>query len=151
MSELARAMPGYLSHKGYTAEDGERVTIVEFADATDLRAGATHPEHVATKRQGRASASLPNTGCRCARCRATARTAALVPHRSRRCMVRLTRAGLRRGVQQADVDLAVNKTPFGGCAQGGEQVVEGRSGIGRVLEPGDKIEGLGRGQVAAMV
>jgi heme-degrading monooxygenase HmoA len=55
MSELARAMPGYLSHKGYTAEDGERVTIVEFASQADLRAWATHPEHVAAKRQGRKS------------------------------------------------------------------------------------------------
>ena len=24
-------MPGYISHKGFTADDGERVTIVEFA------------------------------------------------------------------------------------------------------------------------
>jgi len=30
MSELARKMPGYISHKGFAAEDGERVTIVEF-------------------------------------------------------------------------------------------------------------------------
>ena len=30
MSELAASMPGYVSHKGFTAEDGERVTIVEF-------------------------------------------------------------------------------------------------------------------------
>lgn len=29
MSELARSVPGYVSHKGFVAEDGERVTIVE--------------------------------------------------------------------------------------------------------------------------
>jgi len=30
MGELARSMPGYLSHKGFVADDGERVTLVEF-------------------------------------------------------------------------------------------------------------------------
>ena len=30
MNELARSMPGYISHKGFFAEDGERVTVVEF-------------------------------------------------------------------------------------------------------------------------
>ena len=30
MGELAQQMPGYISHKGFVAEDGERVTIVEF-------------------------------------------------------------------------------------------------------------------------
>ena len=30
MIELAATMPGYISHKGFTADDGERVTIVEF-------------------------------------------------------------------------------------------------------------------------
>ena len=28
MNEIARTMPGYISHKGFFAEDGERVTIV---------------------------------------------------------------------------------------------------------------------------
>ena len=30
MSSLAQTMPGYISHKSFTAEDGARVTIVEF-------------------------------------------------------------------------------------------------------------------------
>ena len=30
MNELARTMPGYVSHKAYYAEDGQRCTIVEF-------------------------------------------------------------------------------------------------------------------------
>ena len=54
MSELARAMPGYISHKVFTAEDGERVTIVEFADMDSHRAWAEHAEHRAAQRQGRA-------------------------------------------------------------------------------------------------
>jgi heme-degrading monooxygenase HmoA len=53
MSELAKAMPGYLSHKTFTAEDGERVTIVEFADEASHRAWATQSEHVAAKQEGR--------------------------------------------------------------------------------------------------
>ena len=53
MSDSARESPGYISHKGYTAEDGERVTIVEFEDEATMRAWGRHPEHVAAKRLGR--------------------------------------------------------------------------------------------------
>ena len=53
MSELARQMPGYISHKGFVAEDGERVTIVEFESEETQRAWATHPEHVQAMRDGR--------------------------------------------------------------------------------------------------
>jgi heme-degrading monooxygenase HmoA len=52
MSELARAMPGYISHKGFTAEDGERVTIVEFESEEALNAWSVHPEHAKAKRRG---------------------------------------------------------------------------------------------------
>jgi heme-degrading monooxygenase HmoA len=45
MVELAETMPGYISHKDFTAEDGERVTIVEFANAEGQRAWQTNPEH----------------------------------------------------------------------------------------------------------
>ena len=31
MNELARTMPGYISHKDFYADDGERVAVVEFA------------------------------------------------------------------------------------------------------------------------
>ncbi len=55
MSELARTMPGYVSHKGFVAEDGERVTIVEFASEEAQRAWAQHPQHVDAKKKGRAS------------------------------------------------------------------------------------------------
>ena len=52
MSELARAVPGYISHKGFTAADGERVTIVEFDSEDTLRAWQIHPEHGKAKRRG---------------------------------------------------------------------------------------------------
>lgn len=52
MSELARTMPGYISHKGFVAEDGERVTIVEFESEEALRNWKSHPEHMSAKRTG---------------------------------------------------------------------------------------------------
>ena len=55
MSELAKTMPGYISHKGFVAEDGERVTIVEFESAEQQRVWATHPEHLAAMKKGRVS------------------------------------------------------------------------------------------------
>jgi len=53
MSELARNMPGYISHKGYVAPDGERLTLFEWESAEALRAWANHPEHVPVKKLGR--------------------------------------------------------------------------------------------------
>jgi heme-degrading monooxygenase HmoA len=53
MSELARTIPGYVSHKGFIADDGEKVTIVEFETEEGMRVWATHPEHVAAKKKGR--------------------------------------------------------------------------------------------------
>jgi heme-degrading monooxygenase HmoA len=52
MSELARTMPGYVSHKGFTAADGERVTIVEFESEEALRAWRIHPDHAKAKKRG---------------------------------------------------------------------------------------------------
>ena len=46
-------IPGYISHKGFWAEDGERVTIVEFEHEEGQRAWRTHPEHIEAQRQGR--------------------------------------------------------------------------------------------------
>jgi heme-degrading monooxygenase HmoA len=54
MSELARSMPGYVEHKVFIAEDGERVTLVTFADAASHEAWRTHPEHRAAQQAGRA-------------------------------------------------------------------------------------------------
>ncbi len=52
MSELARTIPGYISHKGFAADDGERVTIVEFESEEALQQWRVHPEHAKAKRRG---------------------------------------------------------------------------------------------------
>jgi heme-degrading monooxygenase HmoA len=52
MSELARGIPGYISHKGFVAEDGERVTVVEFETEEAMRAWRIHPDHAQAKRRG---------------------------------------------------------------------------------------------------
>ena len=52
MTELARDMPGYISHKAYVADDGERLTLFEWESADTLQAWATHPEHAAVKKLG---------------------------------------------------------------------------------------------------
>lgn len=54
MSELARSMPGYVEHKIFIAEDGERVTVVTFADQATHDAWRTHPEHRDAQKAGRA-------------------------------------------------------------------------------------------------
>ena len=53
MNEIARSMPGYISHKGFFAEDGERVTIVEFESEEAMRAWRMHPEHREAQKRGR--------------------------------------------------------------------------------------------------
>ena len=54
IAALAQTMPGYVSNKGFTAEDGERVTIVEFADEASQRGWSTQVQHVEAKKKGRA-------------------------------------------------------------------------------------------------
>lgn len=53
MYELATAMPGFLSYKDFSAEDGELTSIIEFADMDSLLAWRHHPEHVAMQQRGR--------------------------------------------------------------------------------------------------
>ncbi len=53
MVEIAAGMPGYKSHKGFFAEDGERCTIVEFESEEAQRAWRMHPEHREAQRDGR--------------------------------------------------------------------------------------------------
>ena len=53
MNELAQTLPGYISHKGFFADDGERVTIVEFANEEGMRAWRTNPEHMAAQKLAR--------------------------------------------------------------------------------------------------
>ena len=52
MSALALTMPGYVEHKVFTAEDGERVTLVTFADRASHEAWGRHPEHRDAQRAG---------------------------------------------------------------------------------------------------
>jgi heme-degrading monooxygenase HmoA len=52
MSELARTMPGYVEHKVFTAEDGERVTLVTFADRASHDGWGRHPVHREAQQAG---------------------------------------------------------------------------------------------------
>lgn len=51
--ELGSAMPGFVSIKDFTAEDGERVAIAEFETAEHLAAWRNHAEHAAVQQRGR--------------------------------------------------------------------------------------------------
>lgn len=53
MVELAGAMPCYISHKGFFAEDGERCTIVEFESEEAQRAWRMNPEHREAQKKAR--------------------------------------------------------------------------------------------------
>ncbi|WP_372527496.1 antibiotic biosynthesis monooxygenase family protein [Piscinibacter sp.] len=53
MYELASGMPGFVSYKDYTAQDGESVAIVEFTDEASLLAWRNHPEHRQMQERGR--------------------------------------------------------------------------------------------------
>ncbi len=55
----ATEMPGFVGRKVFTAEDGERVTIVEFDSMDNHRAWAEHHGHRAAQQRGAAS-SMPN-------------------------------------------------------------------------------------------
>ena len=55
MSLLVAQIPDYVSHKGFVAADGERVTIVEFSSEEGMQAWATHPQHLEAKKKGRES------------------------------------------------------------------------------------------------
>jgi heme-degrading monooxygenase HmoA len=53
MEALIRENPGYLAHKYYQAEDGERLTLVWFRDAESLKAWREFPPHAEAQRRGR--------------------------------------------------------------------------------------------------
>ena len=52
VAELARSMPGFVETKTFTADDGERCTVVTFADPETHRAWRDHPRHREAKRHG---------------------------------------------------------------------------------------------------
>lgn len=49
----AEAMPGFISRKVYHAEDGERVTVIEFESEETHRAWTEHHGHRAAQKLGR--------------------------------------------------------------------------------------------------
>ena len=53
MEELARAQPGFVSFKSYTAEDGEVIALSEWADAEAALAWRRNAEHAAVQGKGR--------------------------------------------------------------------------------------------------
>lgn len=53
MERLARAMPGFVAFKQFTADDGERLALVEFDSADHQRAWRDHPKHRVAQRRGR--------------------------------------------------------------------------------------------------
>src|SRR5918996_6160460 len=67
MVALAKTMPGLVDVKGFTAEDGERVTLVTFADAESQRAWREDPPHPRAPHHGRhpvyAEVSIPVCDC----------------------------------------------------------------------------------------
>ncbi|HUY07692.1 MAG TPA: antibiotic biosynthesis monooxygenase [Acidimicrobiales bacterium] len=53
MSQIAHAMPGFIDERFYTSTDGERVTVVRFADRESHRAWAEQPDHLKAQQKGR--------------------------------------------------------------------------------------------------
>jgi heme-degrading monooxygenase HmoA len=53
MWSIVSAMPGFISYKAYTAEDGERIAVVRFESREALEGWRTHPEHRATQERAR--------------------------------------------------------------------------------------------------
>ncbi|MEZ5168593.1 MAG: antibiotic biosynthesis monooxygenase [Acidimicrobiales bacterium] len=53
LASRAPTMPGYVAHKTVVADDGERVTVVEFETDEQQMVWAAHPEHREAQRLGR--------------------------------------------------------------------------------------------------
>jgi heme-degrading monooxygenase HmoA len=53
MEALARTMPGFVDVKAYSAEDGERLTIVRWTDHETLRQWREQARHRIAQRTGR--------------------------------------------------------------------------------------------------
>jgi heme-degrading monooxygenase HmoA len=53
MFTLAKTMPGFIDVKAFTAEDGERLTLVWWEDEETLSAWRTNARHLVAQRAGR--------------------------------------------------------------------------------------------------
>jgi heme-degrading monooxygenase HmoA len=49
----ASAMPGFMSFKQFTADDGERVSLIEFDSLEHQKQWRNHPDHRVAQRRGR--------------------------------------------------------------------------------------------------
>ncbi len=52
VAALARSMPGFVETKTFVADDGERCTVVTFADEETHRGWRDHPRHREAQRHG---------------------------------------------------------------------------------------------------
>ena len=50
---LARTMPGFVDFKTFAADDGERVSVIAFADAASQQAWFRQADHRAAQKAGR--------------------------------------------------------------------------------------------------
>ena len=55
MLSKAQSMPGFVSFKSFTAPDGERVSVIEFASRAEHDAWAHDADHRAAQNEGRSS------------------------------------------------------------------------------------------------
>ncbi len=53
MHEIVEKMPGFISLKEYTGEDGEVIDLARFRDEASLETWRREPEHLDAQRQGR--------------------------------------------------------------------------------------------------
>ena len=53
MRTLASAMPGFISFRRYTSDDGETLAVTEFASAEAQAAWRDHPDHRKAQQRGR--------------------------------------------------------------------------------------------------
>jgi heme-degrading monooxygenase HmoA len=53
MVDLAKTMPGFVSFERFTADDGERLSLIAFESLEDVDGWREHPEHRAAQRLGR--------------------------------------------------------------------------------------------------
>ena len=53
MDALARQQPGFISFKGYAAEDGEELALSEWADEASAQAWRRVAEHLVAQQRGR--------------------------------------------------------------------------------------------------
>ncbi len=53
MHELVEQIPGFISIKAYTGEDGEEIDLVRFANEDALKVWKEQPEHREAQRRGR--------------------------------------------------------------------------------------------------